>query len=184
MKAEPKFNNCTKATCPWNFNMDFWEEKISQPFTRRSLKEEVLSSLPFKTNIANILTPYHSIAIYGDWSWFPTWLYLKSNKIQPTGHTCEGCLLSSFEIERPVLNLDQLRLEDPSQIWVTPSGGSPHKKYGKRHAHHCLAKHFSLITLNINSLNQPIKIHILTELVWKQDPFFPCITSRIDITSE
>lgn len=183
MKAEPKFNNCTKATCPWNFNMDFWEEKISQPFTRRSLKEEVLSSLSFKTNIANILTPYHGIAIYGDWSWFPTWLYLKSNKIQPTGHSCEGCLLSSFEIERPVLNLDQLRLDHPrsgSHLQVE----AHIKSHGRRHAHHCLAKHFSLITLNINSLNQPIKIHILTELVWKKDPFFPCITSRIDITSE
>lgn len=132
MKAEPEFNNCTKATCPWNFNMDFWEEKISQPFTRRSLKEKVLSSLSFKTNIANILTPCHGIAIYGGWSWLPTWLYLKSTEIQPTGHNCEGCFLSSFEVERPVLNLDQLRLENPSQIWVTPSGGSPHKKSWKK----------------------------------------------------
>jgi hypothetical protein len=30
--------------------------------------------------------------------------------------------------------------------------------------------HLSLMSLNINGLNSPIKRHRLTELIWKQDP--------------
>ena len=35
--------------------------------------------------------------------------------------------------------------------------------------------HLSLISLNINGLNSPIKIYKLTEWIHKQDPAFSCI---------
>ena len=35
--------------------------------------------------------------------------------------------------------------------------------------------HYSLITLNINGLNSPIKRHRLTDWLHKQDPTFCCI---------
>jgi hypothetical protein len=35
--------------------------------------------------------------------------------------------------------------------------------------------YFSLISLNINEINSPIKRHILTDLLHKQDPTFFCI---------
>ena len=35
--------------------------------------------------------------------------------------------------------------------------------------------HFSLISLNINGLNSPIKRHRLTDWIHKQDPAFCCI---------
>jgi exonuclease III len=37
------------------------------------------------------------------------------------------------------------------------------------------SNHFSLISLNINGLSSPIKIHRLTDWICKQDPAFCCI---------
>ena len=51
-------------------------------------------------------------------------------------------------------------------------------------------KDFSLISLNINGLNSPIKRHRLTDWIHKQDPAFCCIqethtsVTKTDTTSE
>ena len=49
--------------------------------------------------------------------------------------------------------------------------------------------YFSLITLNINGLNSPIKRHRLTDWLHKQDPTFCCLQEKnlrekVDTTSE
>lgn len=43
-----------------------------------------------------------------------TWLHVELTKIQTTRYTCEGFFSTeSFEVIRPILNLDLLRWEDP-----------------------------------------------------------------------
>ena len=37
------------------------------------------------------------------------------------------------------------------------------------------SNYYSLIALNINGLNSPIKRHRLTDWIWKQDPTFCCM---------